>query len=181
MSLVYAFLVDGFEEIEALAVVDLLRRAEIEIEMISVTDKKEVTGSHNITIQTDKLYSEVNIEKADLLFLPGGPGTPNLQKHEGLIQALKQFNDNGKRIAAICAAPSILGELGMLNGKKATCFPGYEDKLIGAELVRDKAITDGNITTARGMGTSIELGLELIRLLDSKEKADDIAETIQFV
>lgn len=182
MSLVYAFFADGFEEIEGLTIVDLLRRTDIEIEIVSITDKREVTGAHNIIIQTDKIFNEIDIDRADVLFLPGGvPGTPNLAAHEGLIQALKKFNDNGKRIAAICAAPSILGELEMLNGKRATCYPGYEDKLTGAKYVRDKAVTDGNITTARGMGTSIELGLELISLLISKEKADEIAEKIQFV
>ncbi len=182
MSFVYAFFADGFEEIEGLTVVDLLRRAGIEIETVSVTDKPEVTSSHNITVKTDKIFSEINIDKADVLFLPGGvPGTPNLAAHEGLVQALKVFNQSGKRIAAICAAPSILGELGMLHGKKATCYPGYEDKLLGAEYVREKAVTDGNITTARGMGATIDLGLELIRILVSREKADEIAEAIQFL
>lgn len=182
MSFVYAFFADGFEEIEGLTVVDLLRRAEIEIETVSITDKTEVTSSHNITVKTDKIFSEINIEKADVLFLPGGvPGTPNLAAHEGLVQALKAFNQSGKRIAAICAAPSILGELGMLHGKKATCYPGYEDKLLGAEYVREKAVTDGNITTARGMGAAIDFGLELIRILVSREKADEIAEAIQFL
>lgn len=181
MSLVYAFFTEGFEEIEGLTVVDLLRRADIEIETVSITDKYEVTGSHNITIKTDKIFSEIDIDKADMLFLPGGPGTPNLAAHEGVIQALRNFNEKGKNIAAICAAPSVPGQLGMLKGKKATCYPGYEDKLLGAEYVREKAVTDGNITTARGMGTSIDFGLELIRILADKEKADEIADKIQFL
>lgn len=181
MSLVYAFFTEGFEEIEGLAVVDLLRRADIEIETVSITGRYEVTGAHNITIRTDKLFSEINTDNADLLFLPGGPGTPDLAAHEGLVQALRNFNESGRNIAAICAAPGVLGQLGMLKGKKATCFPGYEEKLQGAEYVREKAVTDGNITTARGMGTSIELGLELIRILADKERSDEIAGKIQFL
>ena len=120
-------------------------------------------------------------EGPDMLFLPGGPGTPNLAAHEGVVQAVLKFNEDGKNIAAICAAPGVLGQLGVLKGKKATCFPGYEDKLQGAEYVREKAVTDGNITTARGMGASIELGLELIRILADKEKSDEIAGKIQFL
>ena len=181
MSLVYAFFAEGFEEIEGLAVVDLLRRADIEIETVSITDRYEVTGSHNITIKTDKIFSEINTDNAEMLFLPGGPGTPNLAAHDGVVQALRKFDENGKKIAAICAAPGVLGQLGLLNGKKATCFPGYEDKLQGAEYVREKAVTDGNITTARGMGASIELGLELIRILADKETCDEIAGKIQFL
>lgn len=182
MSLVYTFLADGFEEIEALAVVDILRRAGIETQMISISEQYKVTGSHGITVLADKLFEEIDLDKGDVLFLPGGiPGTPNLAAHKGLMTKIREFNEKGKRIAAICAAPSILGEIGLLKGKTVSCFPGYEDKLIGATYLREKAITDGNITTGRGMGSAIELGLELVRQLISDEKAIELASKIQLV
>lgn len=182
MSLVYTFLAEGFEEIEALTVVDILRRARIEAKTVSISGKYEVKGSHNIEVKTDLLFEEADFDKADVIFLPGGiPGTPNLAAHEGLAERIREFNDKGKRLAAICAAPSIYGEMGLLKGKKATCYPGYEDKLTDAECNGAKVVTDGNITTAKGMGVTVELGLELVRLLDSEEKADDIAKKIQFV
>lgn len=182
MSLVYTFLADGFEEVEALAVVDVLRRAGIETKMVSIYDRYEVKSSHDIVIRADLLFEEADFEQADVLFLPGGiPGTPNLAAHKGLMEQVLSFDKQGKRVAAICAAPSIFGELGLLKGKVASCYPGYEDKLEGAEYKREKAITDGNITTGRGMGSAIELGLELVRLLQDEEAAQDIAKKIQLV
>lgn len=181
MKKVFAFLADGFEEVEALAVIDLLKRAGIDTVMVSIMDSLTVTGAHNIKIIADKLYSEINCHEADLLFLPGGGmGTENLKAHKALGNALLDFSkDDSKRIAAICAAPSVLGLLNILNGKKATCFPGFEDKLLGATVLSDGVVTDGRITTAKGMGVSIELGLELISLLISKEKSDNIKAQIQ--
>lgn len=182
MSLVYVFLAEGFEEVEALAVVDVLRRADIDTKMVSISDKYEVTSSHNVIIKADLLINEADFGKADMLFLPGGiPGTPNLASNETLIKNILEFNEQGKRLAAICAAPSIFGELGILEGRTASCFPGYEDKLKGACYKREKFITDGNITTGRGMGSAIELGLELVRLLVSEEKSEDIMRKIQLI
>ena len=182
MSLVYAFLAEGFEEVEALAVVDVLRRAKIETKMVSVSDKLEVTSSHNVTIKADLLLEEAEFDKADMIFLPGGiPGTPNLRATEKLMEAVLEFDRQGKKLAAVCAAPSIYGELGLLEGKKASCYPGFEDKLKGAEYHREKFITDGNITTGRGMGGSIELGLELVRILKSEKESRELAEKIQLV
>lgn len=179
--MVYAFFAEGLEEIEGLAVVDVLRRAGIPTEIISITNQREVTGSHNITIQADKCIHEINIDEAEILFLPGGiPGTPNLAACQLLMEAVKRFDENGKRLAAICAAPSILGEMGILRGKKATCYPGFEGKLQGAECVMDKVVTDGNITTAKGMGAAIELGLELIRILQGEDAAESMKEKIIF-
>lgn len=179
--MVYAFFADGMEEIEGLAVVDVLRRAGIETQMISITDKREVTGSHNITCYTDECIQNIDIDKADVLFLPGGmPGTLKLAACQPLMEAVQQFYDNGKRLAAICAAPSILGELGILQGKKATCYPGFEDKLKGAEYLTDKVVTDGTVTTGRGMGAAIELGLELVRILKGETAAEELKEKIIF-
>lgn len=181
MKKVFAFLADGFEEVEALAVIDLLKRAKIDTVMVSIMDTLTVTGAHKIQVIADKLYSEIDYKEADLLFLPGGgTGTNNLKAHKELADALLDFeSDDTKRIAAICAAPSVLGLLNILNGKKAVCYPGFEDQLLGAEVVADGVVTDGRITTAKGMGVSIELGLELISLLVDKATADTIKEQIQ--
>lgn len=182
MSLVYAFLADGLEEVEALAVVDILKRAGIETKTVSVKADKEVKSSHDIIIKTDLLFEEADFDKADMIFLPGGiPGTPNLAAHKGLMDKIVEFNEKGKKIAAICAAPSILGNLGLLEGKKATCYPGFEDELKGADYTSDKVVTDGNITTAKGLGAAIEMGLELVKIFIDKDTADDIAKKIQLV
>lgn len=181
MNKAYAFLAEGFEEVECLSVVDLLRRAKIEVTMVSVTGEKAVTGSHHITVLADALFEEIDSSTADLLFLPGGvPGTPNLAAHEGLTKALKTHAANGKRLSAICAAPSVLGGLNLLQGKKATCYPGWEDKLTGASYQHDGVVTDGMVTTARGLGFAIDLGLELITLLADKETSDKIKSGIQY-
>lgn len=181
MNRIYAFLAEGFEEVECLAVVDLLRRAKFEVSLVSVTGKKAVTGSHQITVLADALFEEVDIEAADLLFLPGGvPGTPNLAAHTGLTDALQHHAAKGKRLAAICAAPSVLGGLNLLNGKKATCYPGWEDRLIGAVCQPDGVVTDGMVTTARGLGFAIDLGLELISLLADRDTSDEIKSKIQY-
>ena len=136
---VYLFLADGFEEIEAITPIDIFRRAGIEVTTISISEEKMVLGAHNIPIVTDKLFTEVDFNDNDLLYLPGGmPGTRNLQAHEGLKNLLiKQAGEN-KKIAAICAAPSILGGLGLLEGKEAICYPGFEDQLEGAILSKRK-------------------------------------------
>ena len=181
MKKVFAFLADGFEEVEALAVIDLLKRAKVDTVMVSIMDTLTVTGAHKIQVIADKLYSEIDYKEADLLFLPGGgTGTKNLKAHKELADALLDFAaDDTKRIAAICAAPSVLGLLNILNGKKAVCYPGFEEQLLGAKVVTDGVVTDGRITTAKGMGVSIELGLELISLLIDKETSDTIKEQIQ--
>ena len=180
MSLVYTFIAEGFEEVEALMVVDILRRAKIDTVTVSITNKNEVKSSHNIIVKTDKVINDIDFDKADMLFLPGGiPGTPNLAGCKKLTDQILKFNKEGKKLAAICAAPSVFGELGILNGKIVSCYPGYEDKLIGATYKREKVITDGNITTSRGLGTAIDLGLEIVSIFKSKEDADDIAAKIQ--
>ncbi|MBH1940486.1 DJ-1/PfpI family protein [Mobilitalea sibirica] len=181
MSKVYVFLAEGFEEIEALTVVDLLRRAAIEVLMVSVTGNKEVTGSHQITTTADLLFEEVEYENADMLVLPGGmPGTTNLLMHDGLGRLLQEFNSKGKLLAAICAAPKILGTKGLLNGKSATCYPGFEDSLIGAKYLDTEVVADGNIVTSKGLGTAIDFSLSLIKRLKNEEEAQKIAKAIQY-
>lgn len=179
MSKVYVFLADGFEEIEGLTVVDLLRRANIETEMVSVMETKQVVGSHGIEIKADSLFADNDYADAALLVLPGGmPGTLNLGNHEGLCNLLKKHYGEEKMIAAICAAPSVFGQLGFLNGRIATCYPGFEGKLDGAIVCATKVAVDGNVVTAKGMGAAIDFSLKLIELLADKESADKISAGI---
>ena len=180
MAKVITYMANGLEEVECLAVVDVLRRAGVEVTLASIHDSKKIKGSHNIIIGADVLAEDVDASEADLLFLPGGmPGTRYLGESETVTAALKKAAADGRRIAAICAAPSVLGELHLLEGKKATCYPGFEEKLLGAEYVHDGVVTDGLITTSRGLGYAIALGLELIKLLISEEKSLEIKAAIQ--
>ena len=134
MEKAYVFLADGFEEIEGLTVVDILRRAGADTQTVSVMGRKEITGSHRITLQADLVFEETSFEDGTLFVLPGGmPGTKHLGAHEGLTSLLKKAAAEGKRVAAICAAPSVLGDLGLLEGKHAVCYPGFEDRLKGAQ------------------------------------------------
>ncbi len=179
MSKVYVFLAEGFEEIEGLTVVDLLRRANIETEMVSVMEGKQIRGSHGIKVTADSMFADVDFSDADLLVLPGGmPGTLNLGNHEGLCELLKKHYAEEKMVAAICAAPSVFGELGFLDGRVATCYPGFEGKLNGAIVCATKVAVDGNVVTSKGMGTAIDFSLKLIELLVDKETADKIGEAI---
>lgn len=178
---VCVFLADGFEEIEGLTVVDLLRRADVEVTTVSVTGAKTVHGAHGIDVQADKLFEEVTYDNQDMAVLPGGmPGTRNLSKHEGVKKVLEQFYREKKYLAAICAAPSVLGKYGILKGRRATSYPGFEDALAGAEYVYEEVVADDFIITSRGMGTSIAFALMLIEKLSDKEKADVIARSILY-
>ncbi len=180
MSKVYTFLANGFEEVECLAVVDILRRANIDVTMVSITNNKYVTGSHSITVQADALFQDADFSDADLLFLPGGmPGTKYLAAHEGLTSLIRTYHKNGKYLAAICAAPIVYGELHLLNGIHATCYPGFEEKCMGAIMEKSGVVTDGHFITARGLGFAIDLGLELVRILENVAISDQIKESIQ--
>lgn len=181
MSKVAVFFATGHEEIEALTVVDLLRRAGIETNMISITGELEVTGSHNITIQMDKLFEEENYDEYDIVVLPGGmPGTKNLEAYEPLMNLLKDRVAQNKMIAAICAAPTVFGHAGFLKGKKACCYPDMEDGLLGAEVSYNEVEVDGNVITSRGMGTAIPFGLKLVSLLQGKASADALGAKIVY-
>lgn len=174
------FLAEGFEEIEGLTVVDLLRRAGITIDMVSVSGTLSLTGSHGIKVLADFLFEEYPLEEAIMLILPGGPGTKHLLLHTKLHDVLgTAFGDN-KLLAAICAAPSVLGSLGILEGKKAACFPGYEDKLTGATISYEEVVTDGSIITSRGLGTAIPFALAIIEYALGKEAAKNVKDAIQY-
>ena len=179
MSKVYVFLADGFEEIEGLTVVDLLRRAEIETITVSVMGREEIIGSHRIPVVADTLIGDVHPTVEDLLVLPGGmPGTTNLDEHPGVKRVVEDYVTSGKYVAAICAAPSILGGMGLLKGKRAACYPSVEDKLSGAVISRLPVVQDGNIITSRGMGTAIDFALKLTEILFDREKAEELAASI---
>ncbi|MCD8196066.1 MAG: DJ-1/PfpI family protein [Lachnospiraceae bacterium] len=179
MGKVYVFLADGLEEIEGLTVVDILRRAGAELRTVSITDKLLVNGSHQIPIMADVRLMDTDFSDAEALVLPGGmPGTLNLGKCERLTGLLVDFYKKGGLVAAICAAPSVLGDLGILKGKKAACYPGFEGRLAGAEVVYDPVACDGNVITSRGMGTAIPFALALVSRLVSPEKSEEIRRGI---
>lgn len=180
MSKVFLFLANGFEEIEALTPVDLLRRAGITVETVSIGAGQLVTGRSGITVLADRLLSEITFDEADMLVLPGGmPGTKYLAACKPLTDAVRAFAENpDKKIAAICAAPTVFGELGILRGKKACCYPGLEEKLSGAEAVFDRVVIDGNITTSRGAGTAMDFALSLIAQLTDAANAEKIRESV---
>ena len=182
MSKVLIFMAEGHEEIEALTVVDLLRRAGIEIEMVSITGNKRVPGSHGIMTVCDKMIENVNFESADMIVLPGGmPGTLNLGLCEQLMDQVYGFNASGKGLAAICAAPTVLGKAGLLKGKKATCYPGMENDLLEANVSTDEVCHDGNIITSRGLGTAIPFALEIIKTFQGEDAANKIANSIVYI
>ncbi|MBQ9119386.1 MAG: DJ-1/PfpI family protein [Lachnospiraceae bacterium] len=181
MKKIYLFLADGFEEIEGLAVVDLCRRAKLECITVSITDNTEITGSHGIRLYADRTFADGSLDDADMLVLPGGmPGTKHLLAHEGLKELLCRYAANQKYLAAICAAPSVLGNHGLLQGKKATCFPGFEEKLLGATALDAPVVIDGNIITSRGFGTAIDFGLAIVETLLDTPTAAELAATIQY-
>ena len=182
MSKVCVFFGTGYEEIEALTVVDILRRQGIDTQMVSVMGEKTVTGSHQIPVIMDTLIEDVDFNSVDMIVLPGGmPGTDNLEACEPLMEQVDSFLASGKAVAAICAAPRILGHRGHLKGKKAICYPGLEQQLSGAEVVFEDAVRDGNIVTGRGMGCAISFALMIVEYFADKKAADEMAEKIVYV
>lgn len=179
MKKVAVFFAEGFEEIEALTVVDLLRRAKITTDMVSITGTKQVCSSHKVRVEMDRLFHEINADEYDMMVLPGGlPGTTNLEACEPLMQMLDDFYEKGKMIGAICAAPSIFGHRGYLKGRRACCYPGYEKDLLEAEVVYEEAVKSDHVITSRGMGCSCAFGLKIIETLLSKEERDALEKRI---
>jgi DJ-1 family protein len=178
---VLVFLVNGFEEIEAMAPIDLLRRAGIIVDTVSINEDNQVTSSRKIRVLTDKTIDEINFENYEMIVLPGGPGTENYMKSEKLLEKLKEFSIN-RKLGAICAAPTILSALGILNGKQAICFPACEPDLIkdGAIIVNQDVVKDNNIITSRGAGTAIDFSLALIEELLGKNKSHEIRKEILY-
>ena len=182
MAKVYEFLANGFEEIEGLAPVDILRRGGVDIKTVSITGTEWVETSHGITIKADLKFEDIqSFEDADMLLLPGGmPGTLNLGNCKLVTDTVTEYFNQGKRVAAICAAPSILGDLGILNGKRACSYPGFEDRLAGAATSENEVEHDGTVTTSRGLGTAIPFALSLIEQLTDAETVAKIKESIIF-
>lgn len=175
----YVFLTDGFEETEALATLDVMRRAKLDVKTVGVTGEF-VTGSHNVTVKSDILLDDVSYDGIEGVVLPGGmPGTLNLEKSQGVIDCVKYCYGNGRIVSAICAAPSILGHLGYLQGRKATCFPGFEAELNCKEYTASHVETDGLVITSKGAGCAIEFGHAIVSLALSKDVADRIIGEMQ--
>lgn len=175
--MIYVFLADGFEEIEALATVDILRRASLEVKTVSINDTPKVLGAHGIPVLADILFNEID-EEPQMIILPGGmPGTLNLRKFQPLCDMLEEAKCY---IAAICAAPSVFGELGLLKGEKATCYPGFEDKLEGAEISDLPVVISNKVITSRGAGTAHLFGFELVGLLKSPEEAENLKKVMMY-
>ena len=168
-------LADGFEEIEALSTLDILRRADIDTTTVSIMGRIEVKSSRGVIIQADKVFSDINYQEFDMIILPGGPGTTLLDQHEELKSHLKNYDAEGKWIAALCAAPSVLGKLNLLNGKNAVCYPGYENYLLGAKVsLSEKVVVDGNIITSRGPGTSFDFAFKIVEVLKGSALVDEL-------
>lgn len=178
--MIYVFLANGFEEIEGLTVVDFLRRAELDVCTVGIGGKL-ITGAHNIPVFCDLDESEVRLDdELRAVVLPGGmPGTLNLEKSETVKKAVNYCADNDRFVCAICAAPSILGHMGLLKGKKACCFPGFENELEGAAVGSDYVCCDGKFITAKGMGAAIDFSEKITACLINENKAKKIKESLQ--
>lgn len=176
MKKAFVFIATGFEETEAIGTVDVLRRGGIETYTVSITGGKQVSGAHGINVVTDLLFEEADFSDADALILPGGmPGSNNLNAFEPLKELLLEQYRKEKTVAAICAAPLVLGGLGLLKNRKATCYPGFELKLIGAEVTQDVAVTDGHVITGKGPGLVFDFALEIVKALKGKAVAEEVA------
>jgi 4-methyl-5(b-hydroxyethyl)-thiazole monophosphate biosynthesis len=164
------FLADGFEDCEAMITVDMLRRGGVTIDTVTINDTHEVKASHGVTVLADRTLKDTDPSDYDVLILPGGKaGTKHLEEDERVIRAIRKHTDAGRLMCAICAAPSILGHMGILNGKKYTCFPSFKDDSYGGDYQMELAVTDGNLITGRGMGATIEFARQiLMKLVDEK-------------
>ncbi len=182
MKQVYLFLANGFEEIEAIAPIDILRRAEIKTTVVSISDEKAVTGAHGVIVLADKTFDQTIFDDNAYYVLPGGyDGMLNLNAHDGVKKLLKEQHERGEKLAAICAAPTVLGELGILEGKEAICYPGFEQNLSGATISDKSVVEDGNIITGKGPGVAIDFALKIVETLKGKDLADDIAKAMMIL
>lgn len=181
MNDICVFFGEGYEEIEALTVVDVLRRASLSVKTVSIGEEREVTGSHKITVKMDAVLSEVDFDRVEMIVLPGGmPGTTNLEACGALMAQVDAFVEADRPVSAICAAPGILGRRGHLKGRKACSFPSVEGSLEGAEVVREPSVVSGNITTGRGMGTAIDFALSILERYQGREAAQAMADKIVY-
>ena len=177
--MIYMFIAEGFEEIEALCPLDIMRRAGLDITTVGI-GSKEITGAHGITVKTDICSCKYDPDNEfDMIFLPGGmPGTLNLADSDAVSKAIENAIKNDKYIAAICAAPSILGDKGLLEGKEAICYPGFESRLAGAIISNNRVVLDEKILTAAGMGVATEMGLKIVEIFRGEETANTLRRAI---
>ncbi len=176
--MIYMFLAEGFEEIEALCPLDLMRRAELDVRTVGI-GSRDIVGAHGICVRADLSENEFSVSDADMLFLPGGmPGTLNLGASALVTDAIKNAYEKDTYIAAICAAPSILGDMGLLCGKHAVCYPGFEDRLSGALPSKERVVLDGKLLTAVGMGAALDMGIKIIEIFCGAEKANSIRHAV---
>ncbi|MBQ8770513.1 MAG: DJ-1/PfpI family protein [Bacteroidaceae bacterium] len=177
MKNIFVFLAEGFEEIEALTPVDVLRRAGLSVQTVSVMDEQIVAGAHGVPVLADKMFAEINPEDAEMILLPGGlPGATNLDAHEGLGQMIQDFAKEEKPLAAICAAPLVFGNRGLLQGKKATCYPGFETYLQGAEYTAALVEKDGNFITGKGPGAAMEFAFAIVEKYCGIDKVNELKQ-----
>ena len=177
MKTIFVFLAEGFEEIEALTPVDVLRRAGLSVQTVSIMDKQVVAGAHGVPVLADVMFADVNTEDAEMILLPGGlPGATNLDAHEGLGQMVMDFAKEEKPLAAICAAPLVLGNRGLLQGKKATCYPGFETYLQGADYTAALVEKDGNIITGKGPGAAMEFAFAIVEKYCGIDKVNELKQ-----
>ena len=175
MKTIFVFLADGFEEIEAITPVDVLKRAGLNVQTVSVMEEQTVAGAHGITVLADKMFADIRLGDAEMLLLPGGlPGATNLDAHQGLSDMIMDFAAEGKPLAAICAAPLVFGNRGLLQGKKATCYPGFETYLTGAEYTAALVETDGNFITAKGPGAAMDFAFAIVENYCCIEKVNEL-------
>ncbi len=181
MAKVYEFLATGFEDIEALIPLDIMRRAGVDFKTVSITGDLCVESAHGVSIKADMLIEDADFSDADLIMLPGGlPGATNLNAHDGVKKAVMEQNARGKMLGAICAAPMVLGGIGLLQGRRATCYPGFEKYLEGAEYTHELCTVDGNITTGEGPAAALPYAYTLLAALTDKQTADQIAEGMMY-
>ena len=176
MNKIAVLLANGFEEIEAISIIDVLRRADFDVATVSISEKTEVSGSHQIKILADYLFGDIEFEGFDMLILPGGmPGAANLNEHPGVREQILNFHEQNKWLGAICAAPLVFGNLGILNNKKATCYPGYENQLHGAIVTHENTEVAGNIVTGKGAGVAIDFALKIVETIKGEPIAKELA------
>ena len=179
MKTIYVFLAEGFEEVEALTPVDVLRRAGLPVKTVSVTGVLTVNGAHGVPVIADMVFEEVKEADTEMIVLPGGlPGATNLDAHKGLSDLIMAFAEAGKPLSAICAAPLVYGKRGLLKGKKATCYPGFDNFLEGAEYTAAMVEKDGNIITGKGPGAAMEFALAVVELLQGKDKVAELRKAM---
>ena len=175
MKTIFVFLADGFEEIEAITPIDVLRRAGLNVQTVSVMEEQIVAGAHGIPVVADKMFADIDLDNAEMLLLPGGlPGATNLDAHQGLSDMIMAFASEGKPLAAICAAPLVFGNRGLLQGKKVTCYPGFESYLTGAEYTAALVETDGNFITAKGPGAAMDFAFAIVEKYCGIEKVNEL-------